>query len=297
MSDRVGDRLLDLVRSSKQSFWVENNYKIVSKRLSENVLLPQLFKGIALFTPGGDLIYCIDPSKRGRWHMHLCIALQESLGLSEPPHFLVPGYTATVDRWFDPHERQVKISAEIYPPVRRYQTLLNAVFETDNLIWQTAPWTEESCNPIIIETYRDRFPQLWQENDLIVSLEPDRQIRHQNSDRSPARINNFLNNDPLGHNREFSRPNSHTYVLRLFVSGQQNSNEVILERIHQLLERGLGHPYTLKVIDISKHPEQAESNQVSATPTLVRVWPHPVRRIVGELEDIPRVLQILTSFS
>ena len=276
-----------------------NNYKIVSKRLSDNVLLPQLFKGIALFTPGGDLIYCIDPSKKGRWHMHLCVALQDLLGLSEPPHFLVPGYTATVDRWFDPHDRQVKVAAEIYPPVRRYQSLLNAVFETEDSIWQTAPWTEDSCNPIILETYRDRFPQLWQERDLIVCFESDRKINHLDCDRLWPRANNLLVDDapspPL--DREFSTPNSHTYVLRLFVSGQHNSNEVILERIHQLLERGLGHPYTLKVIDISKHPEQAETNHVSATPTLVRIWPHPVRRIVGELEDIPRVLQILTSFS
>ncbi|MFM6041706.1 MAG: circadian clock protein KaiB, partial [Dolichospermum sp.] len=40
---------------------------------------PQLFKGIALFTPGGDLIYCIDPSKQGRWHLNLCAALREIL--------------------------------------------------------------------------------------------------------------------------------------------------------------------------------------------------------------------------
>ncbi|MFM7558989.1 MAG: circadian clock protein KaiB, partial [Cylindrospermopsis raciborskii] len=57
--------------------------------------LPQVFKGIALFTPGGDLIYCIDPSKQKRWHLHLCGVLQQILNLSEPPHFLVPCYTAT----------------------------------------------------------------------------------------------------------------------------------------------------------------------------------------------------------
>ncbi|WP_239651521.1 hypothetical protein [Neosynechococcus sphagnicola] len=48
---------------------------------------PNLFKGIALFTPGGDLIYGIDVSKQSRWHLHLCTALQELLGLTEPPHF------------------------------------------------------------------------------------------------------------------------------------------------------------------------------------------------------------------
>ncbi|MDJ0724066.1 MAG: circadian clock KaiB family protein [Prochloraceae cyanobacterium] len=259
-------------------------------------MLPQIFKGIALFTPGGDLIYCIDPSKRGRWHMHLCVSLQELLGLSEPPHFLVPGYTATVDRWFDPRTREVKISAEIYPPVRRYQELLNAVFKTENLIWQTAPWTEEFCNPIVIETYRDRFPQLWQERDLIACLDLSQKIA--SLDAQEGIVPQLLENSQISPPTQTrNSQSSHTYVLRLFVSGDRRSNEVILERIYHLLERGLGHPYTLKVIDISKHPEQAETNHVSATPTLVRVWPHPVRRIVGQLEDIPRVLQILTSSS
>ncbi len=220
--------------------------------------------------------------------------------MPEPPHFLVPGYSATVDRWFDPHTQQVKISAEVYPPVQRYQPLLNAVFETEDLIWQTAPWTEESCNSIVIETYRDRFPQLWQESDLIVCLEPNQKIVNLKSGEQIWQKDPNLsveNSQTTAIEAEFIAPQSNTYVLRLFVSGDRRSNEVILGKIHQLLERGLGNPYTLKVIDISKHPEQAETNHVSATPTLVRVWPHPVRRIVGELEDIPRVLKILTSIS
>jgi circadian clock protein KaiB len=63
--------------------------------------------------------------------------------------------------------------------------------------------------------------------------------------------------------------------------------------LHQLLEHSLRLPYSLKVIDVFKHPDQAEANQISATPTLLRVWPHPVRRIVGDLTDAERILRIL----
>ena len=49
------------------------------------------------------------------------------------------------------------------------------------------------------------------------------------------------------------------------------------------------------MIEISKHPEMAETHHVSATPTLLRVWPQPVRRIVGELSDVSRVLQLITT--
>jgi circadian clock protein KaiB len=258
--------------------------------------LPLLFKGIALFSPGGDLVYCVDPIKQNRWHLHLCLRLQEILGLSETPHFLVPAYTATVDRWLDTHTQQIKTTAEVYPAAQIHQTLLSAVFATDDFVWQTAPWQEEFCNPIVLETYRYQFPQLWQSHDLIVRFHsrkqvPENEYKSSSSLQSELEIlSNQESNISLS-----SPPTTRGYVLRLFVSGNNIATELTLGKIHQLLEQGLGHPYTLRVIDISKHPEQAETNQVSATPTLVRIWPQPVRRIVGEIDDMERVLQILTT--
>lgn len=82
-------------------------------------------------------------------------------------------------------------------------------------------------------------------------------------------------------------------MLRLFVSGYSAATQRILQSLHHLLEESLGSPYTLKVIDIYRHPEQAEADQVSATPTLVKVYPRPVRRIVGDLDDVDRVLRLL----
>ena len=245
------------------------------------------FKGIALLTPGGDLIYCIDDRKQGCWHLDLCVGLQEILGLSEPPHFLVPGYTATVDRWLDTHSQQLKTIAEVYPAVKRYQSLLNAVFGTGESIWQTVPWQEEFCSPLVIENYRHQFPQLWENHDLIVRLTLNQELVNSAVELFQSQLSEI--SSPA------KAPTPQGYVLRLFVSSHSPTTEQTLEKIHQLLEQGLRHPYTLKIIDISTHPEQAESHQVSATPTLVRVWPQPVRRIVGELEDIRRGLQILTS--
>lgn len=85
-----------------------------------------------------------------------------------------------------------------------------------------------------------------------------------------------------------------SYVLRLFVSGSNEATEYILKSLHQLLEGALHYPYTLRVIDIFKHPDQAEANQISATPTLLRVWPQPVRRLVGDLTDVETVLRVLS---
>ncbi|MBD2310332.1 circadian clock protein KaiB [Desertifilum sp. FACHB-1129] len=243
----------------------------------------KLFKGIALFTPGGDLVYCIDPTKRSQWHLHLCATLQELLDLPEPPHFLVPCYTATIDRWLDPYTQQVKVSAEAYAPVLRYQPLLNAIFETDSLVWQPISQTLGSCDPLVLATYRSRFPQLWEEHDLVIGVNSPGSRQFLRPTATQPEVEPLI----------LSEPEAQGYVLRLFVSGYSAATERILQELYQLLERSLAYPYTLKVIDIYKHPEQAEADQVSATPTLVRVWPRPVRKIVGNLEDATKILQIL----
>ena len=66
-----------------------------------------------------------------------------------------------------------------------------------------------------------------------------------------------------------------------------------IQHFEESLERSLGCPYTLKVIDVLTNPEQAEIDQVSATPTLVKVWPHPIRRMVGNLDNMDKLLQML----
>ncbi len=240
--------------------------------------LPQVFKGIALFTPGGDIVYCIDPSKQGRWHFHLCATLQEILDLPEPPHFLVPCYTATIDHWLDPHTQKIRTFAEAYPGVLRHQALLNAIFGTGELVWQPAPWQEGLCDRMVLTTYRSSFPQLWEDHDLIIPLELS---EPESLYYPPTTAVQELNSKTQG------------YVLRLFVAGHSAGTERILHNLHELLEKHLGQPYTLKVIDVLTHPEQAEANHISATPNLVKVWPHPVRRIIGNFDNAEKLLQFL----
>lgn len=240
-----------------------------------------LFKAIALFTPGGDLIYSVDANKQVSWHLDLCVALQEIMGLREPPYFLLPAYTATVDRWQDLYTHEVKTVAEIYPLVYRYRYLLNTLFDTPDLVWQQSPWQEEYCNPFILETHREQFPELWQNNHLV--------IRHQ----AQKVTLESMSSDEVSPSSLSLKDAQRTYVLRLFVAGNNQLTEKSLGSLYQLLEEKLAHPYSLKIIDITKQPEQAETYQISATPTLIRILPKPVRRIVGDLEDSEKVLQIL----
>lgn len=241
-----------------------------------------LFKGIALFTPGGDLVYCIDTTKQSYWHLQLCAVLQEMLGLSEPPHFLVPAFTATIDRSIDPQSQTIRTYAEASPLVLRHQSLLNALFGVSDVMWEAAPCPEELCDPIVLQTYRKQFPQLWQDHDLLVRFEKAKPL-------SPAQPSGTtLSWSPV---EAIDRPQG--YVFRLFVAGTTTGTERILKELHQVLEKMLDRSYTLKIIDIHRHPELAEADQITATPTLVRVWPRPVRRVIGDLVNAEQMLQTL----
>lgn len=248
-------------------------------------VLPKIFKGIALFTPGGDLVYGIDPNKQTQWHIHLCHQVQKIWQLSNLPHFLVPGYTATVEKLIDPHTQQLTTIAEVYPAVKRYIPLLGVLFELEATTnWQVAPWQEEHCNRAVIETHRQHFPQLWSRKELIVRID----AKH---------LNELAKGDrQLSKSKAIDTSNSEAegYILHLYISSNSHSAEQTLSSIHQLLEEGLNNPYTLKIIDIAKNPEQAVAHQILITPTLVRISPKPIRRVVGQLNDIKRILDIIS---
>ncbi|HEY9762419.1 MAG TPA: circadian clock KaiB family protein [Trichocoleus sp.] len=240
---------------------------------------PQAYKGIALFTPGGDLVYCIDTEKRARWHLDLCATLQEHFALPDPPYFLLPAYTATLDRWIDPVSQQPITLAEAYPQVLRFQSLLNTVFALDAVRWQPVYSSPTSCSPALIETYRPQFPQLWENHDLILRVKKaiaPTSIPYPLSVPSPA------------------SEESQAFIFRLFVNGAETAlTEELLRLLHETFETILKQPYTLKVIDVTQHPEQAEADQISVTPTLVRAWPSPVRKLSGDLKTPQRVLNFL----
>lgn len=47
---------------------------------------------------------------------------------------------------------------------------------------------------------------------------------------------------------------------------------------------------TIEVIDLKEQPHLAEGDQIVAVPTLVRRLPPPLKRIIGTLSDMDRVL-------
>ena len=81
------------------------------------------------------------------------------------------------------------------------------------------------------------------------------------------------------------------HVLRLFVAGATPRSVRAIDNLRRLLEREMPGRYDLSVVDIYQDPDAARAHQVVAAPTLVKLSPEPVRRIIGDLSDAPRVLR------
>jgi circadian clock protein KaiB len=73
------------------------------------------------------------------------------------------------------------------------------------------------------------------------------------------------------------------HVLRLYVAGATDRSRQAVLRARQLCEAELDGNFELKVIDVYQQPILARDGQIIATPTLVREFPKPVRRLIGNL--------------
>jgi circadian clock protein KaiB len=81
-----------------------------------------------------------------------------------------------------------------------------------------------------------------------------------------------------------------TWELRLYVAGQTPKSVTALRNLQSYCETFLKGKYQIEVIDLLKHPQLAEGDQILAIPTLVRKVPEPIRKIIGDLSNQERVL-------
>lgn len=85
-------------------------------------------------------------------------------------------------------------------------------------------------------------------------------------------------------------PLKKTYVLKLYVAGNTPNSVRALKMLKNILEQEFQGVYALKVIDVMRNPQLAEEDKILATPTLAKVLPPPVRKIIGDLSDREKVL-------
>lgn len=80
------------------------------------------------------------------------------------------------------------------------------------------------------------------------------------------------------------------YLLRLYVTGTSALSSRAILAVREACETRLRGRYHLEVIDIYQLPALAKDHQIVATPTLIRVLPAPLRRYIGDLSRVEKVL-------
>jgi len=80
------------------------------------------------------------------------------------------------------------------------------------------------------------------------------------------------------------------YNLRLYVAGQTPRSIAAIANLHKICEAHLSGRYNVTIIDLMKDPALAQRDQIVAIPTLIRHLPEPLKRIIGDLSNIEKVL-------
>ncbi len=84
-------------------------------------------------------------------------------------------------------------------------------------------------------------------------------------------------------------PQDH-YKLRLFITGSTPRSTRAIQNLRQICDEDLNGKYELEIIDVYQNPQATQELQIIATPTLVKMLPEPLRRVIGDLSDKERVL-------
>lgn len=80
------------------------------------------------------------------------------------------------------------------------------------------------------------------------------------------------------------------FALCLYVVGATPASRRAIANLTRICEEHLTGRYTLEVVDIYQQPQLAEREQIFAAPTLIRLRPEPIARIVGDLSDEAKVI-------
>ncbi len=90
--------------------------------------------------------------------------------------------------------------------------------------------------------------------------------------------------------RSAARAGAGDWNLRLYIAGETSRSLAAVRNLQELCRQYLPNDYRIEVIDLSRNPQLAAGDQILAVPTLVRRLPPPLKKIIGDLSNVERVL-------
>lgn len=83
------------------------------------------------------------------------------------------------------------------------------------------------------------------------------------------------------------------YLLKLFITGATPNSIKAVNNIKEICEVHLKDRYRLEIIDVYQEVMLAEKEQLIALPMLIKKFPAPERRIIGDMSNESKVLLAL----
>ncbi len=80
------------------------------------------------------------------------------------------------------------------------------------------------------------------------------------------------------------------YVLRLFITGASPNSARAISNLKLICESRLKGRYSLEIIDVYQQGALVAKEQIIALPLLIKKFPLPERRLIGDLSNTDKVL-------
>jgi len=83
------------------------------------------------------------------------------------------------------------------------------------------------------------------------------------------------------------------YVFQLFVAGSSANSSHAIKNITSICEQYFRNSFKLEIIDVNKKPAFVITENIISLPLLIKKLPLPEEKIIGDLSDTKKVLDVL----
>ena len=83
------------------------------------------------------------------------------------------------------------------------------------------------------------------------------------------------------------------HKFRLYLSDRTPGSRKAIENLTGILDANLKKRYTLKILFVGENPQLDAEDKIVGTPTAIRIFPSPQKRITGDFGKNKSVLEAL----
>ena len=80
------------------------------------------------------------------------------------------------------------------------------------------------------------------------------------------------------------------YIFKLYVFNETANSVRAIKNLKKITKKFLKEQYTIDIIDIIETPKLAIDGSIVAVPTLIKSFPPPYRKVIGDLSDTENVV-------